>query len=77
MKGLTFLSLICSLSVFLLPCDSQAAISQEQREATYRQLEIFANVLSLLQENYIEEIDADTTIEGAIGGMLLSLDPHS
>lgn len=56
---------------------SQAAISQDQREATYRQLEIFANVLSILQENYIDEIDADTTIEGAISGMLLSLDPHS
>ena len=56
---------------------SQAAISQDQREATYRQLEIFANVLSILQENYIEEIDADDTIEGAISGMLLSLDPHS
>ncbi len=56
---------------------SQAAISQEQREATYRQLETFSNVLSILQENYIDEIDADTTIEGAISGMLLSLDPHS
>ena len=56
---------------------SQAAISQDQREATYRQLEIFANVLSILQENYIDEIDADNTIEGAIRGMLLSLDPHS
>lgn len=56
---------------------SQAAISQDQREATYRQLEIFANVLSILQENYIEEIDANETIEGAISGMLLSLDPHS
>jgi len=56
---------------------SQAAISQDQREATYRQLEIFANVLSILQENYIDEINADDTIEGAISGMLLSLDPHS
>ena len=56
---------------------SQAAISQDQQEATYRQLEIFANVLSILQENYIDEIDADNTIEGAISGMLLSLDPHS
>jgi len=55
----------------------QATISQEQREATYRQLEVFANVLSILQENYIEEIDSDATIEGAISGMLLSLDPHS
>jgi carboxyl-terminal processing protease len=56
---------------------SQAAISQDQREATYRQLEIFANVLSILQENHIDEINADDTIEGAIRGMLLSLDPHS
>ncbi|HIQ37076.1 MAG TPA: PDZ domain-containing protein, partial [Desulfocapsa sulfexigens] len=56
---------------------SLAAISQDQREATYRQLEVFANVLSILQENYIDEIDADDTIEGAISGMLLSLDPHS
>jgi carboxyl-terminal processing protease len=56
---------------------SHGAISQDQREATYRQLEIFANVLSILQENYIDEINADNTIEGAISGMLLSLDPHS
>ncbi|MEN8200269.1 MAG: S41 family peptidase [Thermodesulfobacteriota bacterium] len=63
--------------LFLLPSLSLAAISQDQREATYRQLEVFANVLSILQENYIEEINADSTIEGAISGMLLSLDPHS
>ncbi len=76
MKILT--SLICTLSI-LLSCSTvlNAAISQEQREATYQQLETFANVLSILQENYIDEIDADKTIEGAISGMLLSLDPHS
>jgi len=66
------------LSLFLTHASfSQAGISQDQREATYRQLEIFANVLSILQENYIEEINADSTIDGAISGMLLSLDPHS
>jgi carboxyl-terminal processing protease len=59
------------------PVMSQAALSQDQREATYAQLETFANVLSILQENYINEINVDTTIEGAISGMLLSLDPHS
>ncbi len=70
--------LILALSL-LISCTStaSAAISQDQREATYRQLEIFSNVLSILQENYIDEINADKTIEGAIGGMLLSLDPHS
>ncbi len=72
------LILFSFLSLFISNIDaSQAAISQDQREATYRQLEIFANVLSILQENYIDEINADDTIEGAISGMLLSLDPHS
>lgn len=77
MKLLITPALIFSLLLFIIPPLSFADISQEQREATYRQLEIFANVLSILQENYLEEIDADTTIEGAISGMLLSLDPHS
>lgn len=58
-------------------CLSVAAVSSEQREETYRQLEIFSNVLSILQENYIDEIDSSSTIAGAIKGMLLSLDPHS
>ncbi|MCF8055335.1 MAG: S41 family peptidase [Desulfocapsa sp.] len=76
MKISAFLFLI--LSTFITHASvSQADISQDQREATYHQLEIFANVLSILQENYIEEINADSTIEGAISGMLLSLDPHS
>ncbi len=76
MKIFPFLFLILSLLITHAGT-SQAGISQDQREATYRQLEIFANVLSILQENYIEEINADNTIEGAISGMLLSLDPHS
>ncbi|MEE4165846.1 MAG: S41 family peptidase [Desulfocapsaceae bacterium] len=54
-----------------------AATEQKQQEETYRQLETFANVLSILQENYVEEIKAKEAIEGAINGLLLSLDPHS
>ncbi len=77
MKPSTALTIVFSIILFIVPSVSFSAISQEQQEATYRQLEVFANVLSILQENYLEEIDADTTIEGAISGMLLSLDPHS
>lgn len=54
-----------------------ADISQEQREKTYKQLEIFSNVLSILQENYVEEIDTQKAVDGAIQGLLLTLDPHS
>ncbi|MFZ5774458.1 MAG: S41 family peptidase [Thermodesulfobacteriota bacterium] len=43
----------------------------------YKSLESFSNVLSLVQENYVEEVDTSKAIEGAIKGMLSTLDPHS
>ena len=61
----------------LLCVSAIAEISQEQREATYKQLEIFSNVLSILQDNYVEEIDTEEVLNGAIRGLLFSLDPHS
>jgi carboxyl-terminal processing protease len=60
-----------------LPLQVHAEISQKERQSTYQQLETFANVLSILQENYVDEINARKVMEGAISGMLLSLDPHS
>ena len=56
---------------------AKAEISQKDRETTYKQLEIFSNVLSILQENYVEEIDTEEVLNGAIRGLLFSLDPHS
>ncbi len=50
--------------------------TQESRK-TYQQLETFANILSLLQKNYVEEIDTSDVLNGAIKGLLYNLDPHS
>ena len=60
-----------------LPLISHAGISQEERAETYKQLEIFSNVLSILQNSYVEEIDTKEVLHGAIRGLLFSLDPHS
>lgn len=65
------------LFTLLNPFQAAAEISQEEREKTYRQLEVFANVLSILQDNYVEEIDTDDIVDGAIKGLLYTLDPHS
>lgn len=51
--------------------------SSDDLEDTYKNLEVFSNVLSIVQQNYVDEIDTQETIEGAIKGMLSSLDPHS
>lgn len=68
---------ILTLLTLCLPLQLHAEISQEERRATYQQLETFANVLSILQENYVDDINSRKALEGAISGMLLSLDPHS
>lgn len=70
----TAIAFILSL---LLVGTGQADISQNEREKTYKQLEIFANVLSILQDNYVEEIDTQKVLDGAVRGLLYSLDPHS
>ncbi|SHO45572.1 S41 family peptidase [Desulfopila aestuarii] len=78
--SLLYRSTILIFTFFLLivaTLKAQAEISQEERQKTYQQLEVFANILSLLQDNYVEEIDSKKTINGAIRGLLYSLDPHS
>jgi carboxyl-terminal processing protease len=66
--------------LFLLICFSTASSAAEdnsQRDETYKNLEVFSNVLTLLQEHYVDAIDPEEVITGAINGMLSSLDPHS
>ena len=43
----------------------------------YEGLETFTNILAIIQKNYVEEVPTKQLIEGAINGMLASLDPHS
>lgn len=73
-------SIIFAVLVLLngtVPHFSYGETSVKEEEDTYRYLETFANILSILQDNYVEEIKAKEAIEGAIDGLLLSLDPHS
>ncbi|TFH21109.1 MAG: S41 family peptidase [Myxococcales bacterium] len=44
---------------------------------TYESLETFANIIHVVQKHYVEDVSTDDLIQGAIDGMMLSLDPHS
>ena len=72
---------ILTFTLFLLPvlvCNQQYAYGNtDDLQETYKNLEIFSNVLSIVQQNYVDDIDTKETLEGAIKGMLTSLDPHS
>jgi carboxyl-terminal processing protease len=43
----------------------------------YENLRVFTEVLSLVQSNYVEDIDNKKLVEGAIKGLLKTLDPHT
>ncbi|XBQ17416.1 MAG: S41 family peptidase [Oceanicaulis sp.] len=47
------------------------------RDETFRQLELFGDVLSRIEADYVTEPDKAELIESAIDGMLQALDPHS
>lgn len=70
------LTAVISILFFLLSLEISCGKSAEMQD-TYKNLEIFSSVLSIIQQNYVEEIDTQAVIEGAIKGMLASLDPHS
>ena len=46
-------------------------------DESYQQLQVFADVLEKVEQNYVEEVDMELLIYGAIDGMLKTLDAHS
>ena len=54
-----------------------SAVEASRQNETYRQLDAFIEVFLKVRENYVEPVDDEKLIAGAIDGMLSSLDPHS
>ena len=46
-------------------------------QTVYENLQIFSDVLDIVKENYVQEVESEELVEGAISGMLRTLDPHS
>jgi carboxyl-terminal processing protease len=69
---------LCLLACFLLlglQGDSQVSAALER--SIYKNLKTFNEVLDMVQKNYVEDVDSKKLLEGAINGMMKSLDPHS
>jgi carboxyl-terminal processing protease len=48
-----------------------------QAENTYEKLELLSDVLYTIQKNYVDETNSDKLLDGAVRGMVSSLDPYS
>jgi len=66
---------VVTLSIGAVAYASQPAFSP--RSDTYKQLELFGNVLDIVQKDYVVPVDSKKLINAALEGMLASLDPHS
>src|SRR5579863_493480 len=71
-----------TLAVSLVACFlvlQEVAVRRAQALSndTYQELDTFASVLAIVQKNYVEPVSTKQLIDGAISGMLASLDPHS
>ena len=69
-----FLALFLFFNICLVEQNQARA---ENRQETYKQLNLFGDVFQRVQEQYVEEVTDKKLIEAAISGMLQSLDPHS
>jgi carboxyl-terminal processing protease len=55
----------------------QVASAVPERASPFRNLGIFARALSHVELSYVDTVDQDALVYGAIRGMLQTLDPHS
>jgi carboxyl-terminal processing protease len=78
MKGISIGLLIVTL---MIGQTSQALASNttddKSKKSRYEKLELFNKVLYLIESQYYREVSTEKLIEGAISGMMSTLDPHS
>ena len=73
------LGTIAAVSVFALSSGlpTADAVEPPAHTDTFQQLELFADVMARVRNDYVVDVEDGELIEDAINGMLQSLDPHS
>jgi carboxyl-terminal processing protease len=71
---ITLVGIAVVISIFLWGINYKvSAVSNK----AYENIKIFTDAISVVQDNYAEEVDPKNLIYGAVKGMLQGLDPHS
>lgn len=64
------------LAVTAGPCEA-AKEEKAAKDEMYKQVELFADAISIIEKDYVEEVKPKDAIYGALKGLLASLDAHS
>jgi carboxyl-terminal processing protease len=76
MKRNTLLAIsVVAAGLALAPLQPSLAADKNGKE--YEYLQLFGQVFDRIRSDYVDKVDEKRLIEGAIDGMLASLDPHS
>jgi carboxyl-terminal processing protease len=62
--------------MLLIPGAYGGRVSAIER-STYKGLRTFSDVLDIVEKNYVEPVEMEKLFDGAIDGMIKTLDPHS
>ncbi|MFC1514402.1 S41 family peptidase [Candidatus Omnitrophota bacterium] len=65
------------VAVFLVSSSIGFCLTRQEKEETYRELELFADALAFVQTQYVDSETAEDLIYGALSGLLAALDPYS
>ena len=74
-KGLVFA--IAILGLFVVFWTSSDSLVSAKEKNIYKEIKTFNEVLDMVQKNYVDQVDSSSLIQGAINGMIKTLDPHS
>lgn len=69
--------LLVGCAALVLGGSAAAVSSQTPRNETFRMLELFGDVVGIVEQTYVVPVDNKKLIEAALAGMMTALDPHS
>ncbi|MCL2325147.1 MAG: S41 family peptidase [Proteobacteria bacterium] len=71
------LTIVLVFTALLLGSTPGIGFARPPRPDPYERLDVFARVLHVIEQHYVDDIARGPMIDGAIQGMLRTLDPHS
>lgn len=75
-KPIFYVAFIVSMVCFMIGFYSDNRVAAVDQD-TYKGLKVFNEALDIIEKNYVEKVDPKSLMQGAINGMVKSLDPHS
>ena len=65
------------LSALLVAALAGVATALPRKNSPYQKLALLTRVMGYIEQSYVEDVDSDELIYGAVKGMVETLDPHS